>query len=556
MMDVQLKGIQTFLEDKGYECVYVDNPKGHYLFIDIYVEEEVIRLRLEFPSSFPYEFPKVYILKEFYDSFKPLPHIDSKLCICTFDTNKVVPNSDKPKEVAFEVIKQAENILNDGIKGLNIDDFEDEFLAYWELESDIFVDLIFTPSEKPQILWCYRLNKSFLYISDSKIKLSNYLKYVKNWRVSDSKFTQALYLPIENNLNIPFPTTNFEIFSFIENEKFFNNYMSYMKDNKSNRIIICSQRIKDTLCTFGWIHEKGKTPKGFRVNNINPLYFYKCLQGNRKINNVIVNQLGHKRIFNRGGDGIIQENIKVSIVGCGSIGSNLAKSLVDIGINDFILIDEELLTQDNIGRHYCGASYIRKYKADAIKYELIRHYVDINCLSINKNVFDIIKNDVSMFNECDYNFIVVGSLPVERKFISLFNEMKINKPIVLIWVEPYLMGGHAIIMQKPQDIESLLFDENFNFKDRIIVNGDDYVSREAGCQSTFIPYSGFEVQYFLTEIVDFMNINLLEKHKRSNYLLSWGGRIDKARKNNMQLNDKWISSAGRELKFRKLDKND
>ena len=101
-----------------------------------------------------------------------------------------------------------------------------------------------------------------------------------------------------------------------------------------------------------------------------------------------------------------------------------------------------------------------------------------------------------------------------------------------------------------------MFDENFNFKERIIINGDDYLSREAGCQSTFIPYSGFEVQYFLSMIVDYINKNAFEKNSSGNYLLSWVGRIDKARKMNMKINSKWISSSGRELRVRKLNKND
>ncbi|HBE8719200.1 TPA: ThiF family adenylyltransferase [Clostridioides difficile] len=555
-MDVQLKDIQIFLEGEGYECIYIDSPKGDYLFIDIYINEEVIRLKLIFPSYFPYEFPKAYILKEFYNLYQPLPHINLDGHICTFDNNKVFPNSDKPKEVTLEVVRQAENVLIEGINGINNDDFEDEFLAYWELDSNIIVDLIFTPSKKVQTLWCYRRNETFMYISDSKTKLNNFLKYTKNWNIAMAKFIKVLYLPIENGFNIPFPTTNSEIINFLQKESHFEKYMNYMRDNESNRIVICSQEIKGSLCTFGWVHEKEKTPNGFRINNINPTHLYKNIHRNRKIKNVRVNQLGHKRIFNRGGDGTIQDNIKVSITGCGSIGSNLAKSLVDIGIKDLVLIDEDILTQDNIGRHYCGASYIRRYKSEAVKNELIRHYVDIKCTSINKNVFDVIKYDIDIFNSCNYNFIVVGNLPVERKFISLFNKEIINKPIILIWVEPYLIGGHAIIMQASQDIENVLFDEKFNFKDRIIINGDDYINREAGCQSTFIPYSGFEVQYFITNIVDFININFLEKCKQGNYLLSWSGRIDKARKDSMQLNNKWLSSAGRELKIRKLDSYD
>lgn len=556
MMDAQLKDIQKYLEKNGYGCVYVDNPGGDFLFIDIYIKGKVIRLRCTFPIAFPYEFPQISILEEFYNKYYPLPHIGYKGHICTFDNNKVFPNNDKPKEVTLETIKQAEAILTEGIEGINKDDFKEEISAYWELESDVTLELLYTPSYKAQYLFCYKRNDDFRYVSDTKDNLLKFLKYVKGWDINPSKFTTALYVPIENELKLHFPKTNAEIMDFLANEKYYDKYLEYLKNNQDIKIIIFSQRIRDSLCIFGWEHEKEKTPNGFRINNVNPLYLYKYLNGKKEIKKIKVNQLGHKRIFDRGGAGFIEIELKVSITGCGSIGSNLVKTLVDLGINDFTLIDDDRLSSENIARHFCGASYIRSYKSEAIKEQLIRHYADINCLSITQNVFTVINDNTSLFNEHDYNFIVVGNLPIERKFLSLFSDGKITKPLIIIWVEPYLMGGHAIIMQERQSVESLLFDSDFNFKYRVINDGDKYVKKEAGCQSSFLPYSAFEVQLFISSVVDYINVNLFEKKKSGNYLLSWGGRIDKARRSKMNINSEWIASRGRELKVMRLDNNE
>lgn len=553
MTDVQLKEIKEFIEENGYECIYVANPKGDFLFIDTYVNGDVLRLKCTFPLAFPYEFPKVSILEEFYKKYKPLPHVDNKGGICTFDSNKVFPNKDKPKEMTLEVIKQAIKIIEDGINRINIDDFRDEFTSYWGLDSDIVADVIFTPTDSPAILIGCRPNNNYLYIAEGENKLKDFVQITKRFNFEKSKIFKVLYLPIEKEFTLPFPKTNSEMINFIKDTKYYDKYLEFLKDNSSPRIILFSQNINGSLCVEGWKHEKRKTPNGFRNNNINPIHLYKNLNGEDKIIKIRVNQLDHTRTFTRGGDGHIKNNIKVSITGCGSIGSNLVKNLIDIGVKDFFLIDNETLSVENIARHYCGASYLRTLKVDAIKNELIRHYADINCDVYAENVFNLLKEDLTIFNECDYNFVVVGGLPIERKFIELFNSGQITKPIILVWVEPYLMGGHAVLLQEKANVEKYLYDKNFNFKHRIILNGDEYVSREAGCESTYLPYSAFEVQYFLTSLIDFMNIKIFEKSIKGNYLLSWSGRLDKARKNKMKINSSWISSNGREMRVKSIN---
>ena len=69
------------------------------------------------------------------------------------------------------------------------------------------------------------------------------------------------------------------------------------------------------------------------------------------------------------------------------------------------------------------------------------------------------------------NFIVVGHKPTESKFIELVNRGIITKPIVIIWVEPYLLGAHAIIVQNQQDVESIIYDEEYTYKYSVLSDG-------------------------------------------------------------------------------------
>ncbi|WP_346846358.1 ThiF family adenylyltransferase [uncultured Clostridium sp.] len=560
MMGVQLKGIQAYLEKNKLVCVYVDNPNGDYLFVDINVNGEEIRLKCVFPVSFPYTFPKIYILKEFYKKYKPLPHIqdfDEDGYVCTFDTNVVYPNPYMAKEVTLECIKKAETIMSDGIIGNNHEEFREELLAYWALDSDVIADLNFYPQSSPTELFYYMRNDSFLYISDNKKKLIDYLIYAKGWKIKSSELLKALYLPINGEWCPPFPKTNEEIFNILKEEKHYNSYIKYLKNNKNLHVIVFSQIIDNNICLAGWIQEKKPTPNGFRKNIIIPELIYGYLHKDVEIKKFIVNQLSHKRIYERGGDGRIKENMSISVSGCGSVGSYLTKCLVDLGINKFKLIDKENLSADNIARHYCGASSIRKNKAIAIKEELLNHYPDMSIEAIDKDVFSVIKDNLILFNQCDYNFVVVGNMPIENKFISLFNSGEIEKPLIILWVEPYLMGGHAIILQKKQaNIFDKLFDVSYKFANNVLVDGEQYTKRESGCGSTFLPYSAFEVQQFLNSLLDYINQNIFDKPNNRNYLVSWCGRLDLARKNKMKISPQWLSENNRKLRGRVLNDED
>lgn len=556
MMDAQLKEIQAYLEENKLGCVYIENPNGDYLFVDIDVKGETIRLKCMFPISFPYTFPKIYMLKEFYEKYKPLPHIsefgDDKF-VCTFDSNIVFPNINKPKEITLECINKAKKIIIDGIEGNNKEDFKNEFSSYWEMSSKMHAELIFTPIEETTELYCCILNENLLVLSNSKEKLINYLMYSKGVKLKSYEFYLALYIPLEENWTPEFPINNRDIFNILKNERYYREYIKYLRNNTDKQIIVFSQK-NNNMCLGGWIHKKRSIPNGFRLNHIIPEYIYGMIYGEDEINKFSVSLLNHKRLYERGGDGNVRDDLKVSITGCGSIGSTLTKVLVDLGVKSFLLIDNDIITSDNIARHFCGAKYIGKKKVVSIKEELLNHYPDINIEILDEDIFLALDKKIESFNQCDFNFLVVGNIPIEHKLISMFVDGYIEKPLIIIWVEPYLMGGHVVILQKRQsDIIKRLFREDFSYYQNVLLDGDRYVKRESGCGSTFLPYSAFEIQIFINTIMDYINKNIFEKNNKNNYILSWCGRLDVARKNRMKISPQWLGEDNRKLRVEKLN---
>lgn len=82
---------------------------------------------------------------------------------------------------------------------------------------------------------------------------------------------------------------------------------------------------------------------------------------------------------------------KIALVGCGTLGSHLAKFLVQSGAGataPLLLFDRQSLSAGNVGRHYLGTEYIGSPKASALSDELKRFHPDAKLMAFVGNVFD------------------------------------------------------------------------------------------------------------------------------------------------------------------------
>ena len=85
------------------------------------------------------------------------------------------------------------------------------------------------------------------------------------------------------------------------------------------------------------------------------------------INRISVRRIDYEYLQYRVGDldTEFKMNKNVCIIGCGSIGSKIAMSLVQSGIRNVTLIDSEKIESENIARNLCGAFYLRWKKVKA-----------------------------------------------------------------------------------------------------------------------------------------------------------------------------------------------
>lgn len=86
---------------------------------------------------------------------------------------------------------------------------------------------------------------------------------------------------------------------------------------------------------------------------------------------------------------------RIAILGCGTIGSQLCKLLAQNGAGssggELILIDNQSLGTENVGRHWLGPNRIGQSKAIACERELVRMFPQADIRGLNANIVDTLK---------------------------------------------------------------------------------------------------------------------------------------------------------------------
>lgn len=534
------------MKDITYKITDVYN--NSYVEISQEINGKTIEFIISFPKGFPYQFPNIIVKGKEY---KDLPHVDKKTGkLCLFNQD-AIPNHKMPIEVIKESIYKAKSIISDGLNGFNREDFIDEFQAYWVVDEDTIgnIDVLFEPSNEVLKIKCVHTKDYTFWCCGSNYKeLIDYAK--RNYQEEELITEEAIYIPIDKKIYPPFPHNNKEFYNILSKSKNGSEYKKFLTNRKGNPIILFSQEDKGKYILSGIIHTRIFDINGFRKGKIAPDVAYRIAYPNNKVLKLTTEIISKKRLFYRGGDGIMMDK-KISILGCGSLGGYVAQALTELGVSDFKLIDNEKLRKENIARHICGIDFVDMNKGEAIKRKLTSHYIGLKIETYSKDIYDLTTNNLEELIDRDMQFIAVGDMALESYIIDKYNKGELKGKIVIVWVEPYAIGGHAIILNKRQDnIEQCIYDDNWTLKNRILEKPEEFTKKEAGCQSTFVQYSGFEADYFIRTLLDnIINGKLLND---KNYFITIAGKIDWARENQIEITSKWISVKNRTVKIEEL----
>jgi molybdopterin/thiamine biosynthesis adenylyltransferase len=494
-------------------------------------------------GNFPLSLPKFYLCKR--NSFGLLAHVgwpddnDAGL-ICGGATDALSLNYHFPERLYFEalnkVISTIKPVLLD--KTLNIEECLNEFVGHWHWAAEREknkVLILGSPSVFIQPLTIkYPIRKSYIGLGNRIIAYTGDFDdlsehYNVRLNCEDKKRMikgKGCLIDIPELIPPPPPKEAIsdwwkrQIMNLGESlQTKLSDFAHYSKSTEC-WIVIHSKNNKKAIwfalkCTT--INNKQKSKLPLSIDNLS-YWNISAIESDVHTREILLPRAGlNKALSER----------KVTIVGCGSIGSIIAEQMASSGIGHLNLIDIDVFESVNLYRHVLDMSWLDAPKAHALtkvfenKYPFTKFECDL------KNIKDITLRDI---NETDIIIVAIGNPTYELFFNEKLVNNNINIPSVYCWVEPYGIGGHVILNSGnynegclacnyfDPNTDTPALSSNMNF----LEPNQNIVEDVGGCGSLYLPYSNLDAMQTAL-LTSKLALNTLTEKLNKTTRISWKG---------------------------------
>lgn len=497
---------------------------------------------------FPFTKPQFYVSKE--DHFLKYPHVEETGRLCLLPDQATFSHR-HPTEVLKSLIDDARQLLNDSYEGKNVKDFENEFCSYWNRcitpDSSLFYSTIKPVAPSRIIAVSERRNRLFL--GENIYELE---KWISNRLGSDEvgKLVEGAFFWLDQPLYPnQYPNDGNDLINIVHKESgLLFSIIGKMKNLIAITILFGFDTDSGPALAGIKISPSQKKVAGYRPGRADPREIWERYYSRRSCDRHKVERADSLWIHTRGGNPILQSSLygkSVCLIGCGSLGADIAHMLAKSGVSALYLIDKDILSYGNIGRHLLGAKYVGKNKAQALCDYLNKHLPHLNITYSDEDWRLII--DQKPF--CLENYDVIVSTTADWGSDDLLNILCRKNanmpPIVYGWFEAHGCAGHALAVM---DIGGCLrcgMDECGVFSRSVCWWPDEHkeLIREPACGAFYNPYGVEETigtKLVLLELI----LDVLSDKVKNSVLRSWIGRESYLYECGGRWNTDWVKLHG------------
>jgi molybdopterin/thiamine biosynthesis adenylyltransferase len=246
----------------------------------------------------------------------------------------------------------------------------------------------------------------------------------------------------------------------------------------------------------------------------------------------------------------------VVVVGCGSVGSEIADALASSGVGFLTLVDPEALSEDNVFRHVLGRCWITQAKVHGLRKELMTKYPGV---VVARAVMDAQTWFAqSELKDVDGIVFALGMPSLERALAMRLRSSETKIPIVHTWLEPLDLGGHSVLLMNSGEgcFECLFRDDEGTPalvpQTAFLAPGQHVSKNITGCASIFVPYGAIQSRRTSLLAAEQM-LSALAKHDAPAYEF-WVGAGSAAKMHGLKTTNWWerAKSASTEAATRQL----
>lgn len=410
-------------------------------------------------SRFPYSVPRVAVSGR--DDILLWPHVERNGLLCIAGDNaNVVPS--QPLEIVRDTLCEAENLLQQNEREELTDDYLVDFQAYWRREiatSESTIYSITDQVDRSRIISAWHGQNAY-WVGETSDDVLRWFKN-RNGEKPEGKTKQAGLVKL-SRLPEPseYPATVVQLRHMLAQfSRDGLRVLDQLLHQEAQRFIILLEGVTTTgrTASAGLIIQEVVNPrsksnrvreplsKGFRPGHVPGGVLATRYSPRRTEVTPLDSSRSRMDQTIRGALSLK----KVAIIGCGSVGSSVARILVQSGVNNIVLVDPELLGWENLGRHELGAQDVGTRKAEALEKHLRRRFPHVREVrALTTDVLSAIAEDSGLFEDCDLIISATAAWNAESALNDMQIQGEIRCPIIYSWLEDKAVAAHALAVFK------------------------------------------------------------------------------------------------------------
>lgn len=492
-------------------------------------KKRIWNVRLTFLPDFPFHLPTVILLDT--SIIGSIPHINYDGIVCVEESDSVLLDYHRPDEIIIYYIEQIVELLDRASLKIYRDELTDEYEGYFHPEAT-YIHSFYSATSVAESVYLQVLfpKKKEFHCAEP------FLLYDKNdappWHYSNLNDTRKnqliniIHLPLEQAV-LP-PENNKPISS----EYLFNlkHLISEKNKKKVKKLLAKEKDARQFFTLISMPRTNGERTQILLSYNAKEASLHPLakLSTHWKIKLYLLNRNNSSYLLERGGAENKLAEKKVTIIGCGSVGGEIAAMIAKAGVGELTLIDHDSLKPDNIYRHRLGGSAINYkndkpfYKVSVLANQLAKDlpYLKIN---IKPLPFGSTLQDKDL-QQSDVIISAVGSPTLNLEINRTLKNMALNH-IIFCWNEADGIGGHSVALDLTKSCYECLYSDEKGFSMNCNLNlleSEQNISKNlTGCVGVFTPFSYIDSSQTAAlaakQCIDMLLLNIHSK------AISWKG---------------------------------
>jgi molybdopterin/thiamine biosynthesis adenylyltransferase len=481
-----------------------------------------VGISIEIPTDFPISLPPIRL--QVTDGLGYLPHVAASGSVCYADSEGLLLNRQRPDLVLTWAVEHTQAVLATGLGPGRVAEFMRELEVYWAQLSKTEIYNLLDPSAAVSTATVYSA-RNLLLLAASEAQIPRWFRPETG---PMSVICSATYLPLLAGTAFVPPRSDEPFWTIEQLRTLVEPTLAAMLPKRRRQLFKKDGCWKGTLALAIPTADGHHSLIGIDYTSAKGFHPFDSRGRDFELQPVSLHRIERSYIVPRGGGKADLATKKVLLIGCGAIGGHLAYELVRTGVQWLTLVDHDTLSIHNMHRHALGKSGLGKFKTEGLRDDIQEKYLYAEVTSVTKKFQEARAVGDIKLEAFDLIIAATGEATLELYLNEQLYLVPKAPPIIYSWLEPYGLGGHALLTwpTQPGCLQCLYTsdDPDAPLANRALfaASGQEFSVALSGCGSLHTPYASQDASQTAI-LAARLAINALTGREKNSPLWSWKG---------------------------------